>query len=32
MPIRDITLVKIEDGARAPVETATPDASLVPAP
>ncbi len=32
MPIRDITLVKIEDGARSPVETATPDAALVPAP
>jgi branched-chain amino acid transport system substrate-binding protein len=32
MPLRSITLVEIQGGARAPIETATPDPALVPAP
>ncbi|MCY1127481.1 ABC transporter substrate-binding protein [Frigidibacter sp. RF13] len=32
MPLRAITLVEIQGGARAPIETATPDPALVPAP
>lgn len=32
MPSRDITLVEIQNGARTPILTATPDPALVPAP
>jgi branched-chain amino acid transport system substrate-binding protein len=32
MPVRDITLVEIEDGKRTPILTAAPDAADVPAP
>lgn len=32
MPLRDVTLVEIQGGARQPILTATPDAALVPAP